>query len=69
MCFGPFAPPSAPPPPPPVPTLDNNADVQNAANAERQRLLRARGRAATILTGALGDTSTAPSAVKRLLGE
>jgi hypothetical protein len=43
--------------------------VQAAAAAERQRLLRARGRAATILTGGLGLTAPAPSAVKRLLGE
>jgi hypothetical protein len=68
MCFGPLAPPSAPSAPPPIPTADNAA-VDAAASAERQRLLRARGRAATILTGGLGDTSAAPSAVKRLLGE
>jgi hypothetical protein len=52
-----------------MPTADNTAAVDDAAAAERQRLLRARGRAATILTGGLGDTSVAPSAVKRLLGE
>jgi hypothetical protein len=32
-------------------------------------LRRARGRAATILTGGLGDSSPAASAVKRLLGQ
>lgn len=69
MCFGPLAPPSPPPPPPPAPTPENNPAVDTAAAAERQRLLRARGRAATILTGGLGDTSAVPSAVKKLLGE
>jgi hypothetical protein len=65
MCFGP----SSPPPPPPLPTPDNSAAVQAAAAAERERLRRARGRVATILTGGLGVTASAPSAVKRLLGE
>jgi hypothetical protein len=52
-----------------LPTADNTAEVQAAAAAERERLRRARGRAATILTGGLGVTATAPAAVKRLLGE
>jgi hypothetical protein len=52
-----------------LPTPDNTADVQAAAAAERERLRRARGRAATILTGGLGVTAPAPSAIKRLLGE
>jgi hypothetical protein len=65
MCFGP----SSPPPLPPMPTPDNTPAIQAAAAAERDRLRRARGRAATILTGGLGVTATAPSAIKRLLGE
>lgn len=65
MCFGP----SSPPAPPPIPTPDNTPAIQAAAAAERERLRRARGRASTILTGGLGDTSFAPSAIKRLLGE
>lgn len=52
-----------------MPTPDNTPAIQAAAAAERERLRRARGRAATILTGGLGVTATAPSAVKRLLGE
>ncbi|MGE5537324.1 MAG: hypothetical protein ACM30I_01810 [Gemmatimonas sp.] len=43
--------------------------MEAAALAERDRLRRARGRAATILTGGLGDTSPAMAAVKRLLGQ
>ena len=65
MCFGP----SSPPPLPPIPTPDSTPEIQAAAVAERERLRRACGRAATILTGGLGDTSLAPSAIKRLLGE
>lgn len=65
MCFGP----SSPPPLPPMPTPDNTPEIMAAAAAERERLRRARGRASTILTGGLGVTSMAPSAIKRLLGE
>jgi hypothetical protein len=64
MCFSS----PSPPPPPPAPGPDS-ASVEAAASAERERLRRARGRASTILTGGLGDSSPVASAVKRLLGQ
>lgn len=45
--FGMTAPPAAPTPPNPA----NNADVQAASLAERQRMAQAQGRQSTILTG------------------
>lgn len=68
MCM--FSPPSIPaPPPPPAPVT--TPEVNGAAEAERQRAARAKGRASTILTGGQGDTTGAPvekPALKALLG-
>lgn len=58
----------APPPPSPSPAATNVPEVKEDADAERRRARRG-GRAATILTGALGDTSAAPSVAKTLLGQ
>ena len=60
--------PDPPPPPPPPPTPEDPA----VDEARRQALLArqaARGRAATVLTGARGVTTPGQTAVKRLLGE
>lgn len=58
----------APPAPPPVPTLSDPA-VTNAARQEQLNAARARGRAATILTGGMGAGSAPPVAAKILLGQ
>lgn len=52
------------PPTPPVPTIDEARQKQEL----RDRARRRKGRAATILTGQRGDTSSPSVAVKRLLG-
>lgn len=57
-----------PPTPTPAPTTDSAA-VQAAAEAERRRRLNATGRSKTIVTGSLGDTSTANVGKKTLLGQ
>lgn len=50
---------------------EESSDVRGAEASERERLRlrRQRGRAATILTSALGDTSTPSLGRKMLLGE
>lgn len=58
----------APQPPPPAPVDDSAALAKQNAAAEEQRKRGNSGRAATILTSPLGDTSSAPSASKTLLG-
>lgn len=58
----------APAAPPPAPTLSDPA-VSNAARAEQMAAARARGRAATILTGGLGLMTPAPTQQKTLLGQ
>lgn len=44
------------------------AKIAEAERLEREAQLRARGRASTILTGGAGDTSTANTARRTLLG-
>lgn len=68
MCF--FSGPDyqSPPASPKAPERAD-AEVQAAAAAERARARQARGRAATIFTSGAGDTSTAPTAAKVLLGQ
>lgn len=71
------------PPPPPATTVIYRAPeqtqatvtnpaaaaaAQNAADQELAVLAKAKGRAATLLTGGQGDTSEAPVAQKTLLG-
>ncbi len=60
----PSSPKAAPPPPPPV-------DVEGGEAAERERKRRraARGRSSTILSGSLGDTSTARVGTRALTGQ
>ena len=66
MCVGPLAPdvpkppplPAPPPPPEPPPPRDD-PEVNAAATAARGRRLAMKGRSATILSGAMGDTSEA----------
>ena len=60
----PKAPKPAPPPPKP-----EDPEIEEARALERQRLKRRRGRLATILTSALGDSSQPNVARKTLLGE
>lgn len=53
-----------------APTVDA-AEVKAASDAEKQRAIKARGRAATVLTsgqGALGGATTLQPAAKALLG-
>lgn len=44
------------------------AKIAEAERLEREAQLRARGKASTVLTGGLGDTSTASTARRALLG-
>lgn len=44
------------------------AAIAEAERLEREAQLRARGRASTVLTGGAGDTSTASTARRALLG-
>ena len=53
---------------PPLPTSEDPA-VKRRKEELRLAQKRRRGRAATILTGGLGDTSMAPVERKTLLGE
>ena len=62
-----FSSPSVPPATP-APSLDDPA-IAAARKAEQAAAQKARGRAASLLTGGLGDTSEAPTTRKRLLGE
>ena len=75
MCFSsPKAPPMPAPiqaAPTPAPTTES-PEVKKAAEDERVRRTRLKGRGSTLLTGGLGDTSTPdtanPTAKKVLLG-
>ena len=59
----------APTAPPIVAPIDADADAKKAGDEERRKCQAASGRSSTILTGGLGDTSTAATGKKRLLGE
>jgi hypothetical protein len=59
--------PGAPPPPPVAPTMDNSVSSVDDALAASANAAK-RGRGSTILTGALGVTSDAPTASAKLLG-
>lgn len=60
--------PSAPQPAPAPPAQADPA-VEAARQKELEAAMKARGRAATILTGGQGDTSAAPVERKTLLGQ
>lgn len=75
MCFSSPKPPPMPAPvaiPAAPPPTTDSAEVKKAAEDERVRQTRLKGRGSTLLTGGLGDTSTpdtsAPAAKKVLLG-
>ena len=55
------------PAPAPTPTR-SDAEVKAASEKERKRLLAKQGRRSTVKTGGQGDTSEAPTAKKKLLG-
>lgn len=57
------------PPLPPLPPVSDTAAIEAARRRELEAQRRARGRAATLLTGGLGDESDAPVAHKTLLGQ
>lgn len=57
------------PPPPIAPDPNKNADVSNAMNEAAKKQRKARGQAATLLTGQTGvDTSAATTATRTLNG-
>lgn len=62
--------PSVPAPPPPAapPIPPTRTDPLVVQNEQRDIVRRKRGRAATVLTGGMGDTSAAPTATATLLG-
>jgi hypothetical protein len=59
--------PKLPPPPPPVPTIEDPA-VTAAAEQARIAAEKRKGRAATLITGGQGDTSTPNIARPEALG-
>jgi hypothetical protein len=65
--FSPSAPSAPVPPPPPLPPTPEDPEVQARKEEVRMSLLRRRGRASTILTSGLGDTS-APNVRRATLG-
>ncbi len=62
-----FSSPSLPPASPP-PTMEDPA-IAAARKPEQASAQKAKGRAASVLTGGLGDTGEAPTNLNRLLGE
>ena len=59
----------APAPPPAAPSANTNKSVaESDAEVARRGRLRASGRAANIVTGGLGDTTSANIAARTLLG-
>jgi len=70
MCFGgsPKTPTVTPTPPAPAAATESASEVVAARSKEKRRVAAAEGKASTMLTGSLGDTSSAPVAQKTLLG-
>lgn len=63
------APKAPPPPPPPTPLpVETQPDIRQKAQAEIEKSMNRKGRASTILSGQLGDTSQPTLAKKTLLG-
>lgn len=58
----------APPPPPAAPDPNSDAQTQQKLNQAADLQRKARGRQSTILTGGLGDQSTANTSRRTLLG-
>ena len=52
-----------------VAPIEANADSKRAGDLERKRRQAASGRSDTILTGSMGDASTAQTGGKQLLGQ
>ncbi len=52
-----------------TPVATDDAAVEEARRKELIAAQKARGRAASVVTGGSGDTSLAPVATKRLVGE
>lgn len=65
--FSPSAPSLPPPPPLPEPPTPDDPEVEARREEVRLSLLRRRGRASTILTSGLGDT-TSPTVRRATLG-
>lgn len=68
MGFGSKAEAPPPPPPPPAPAVAPTVDVAKARIASQDTQNAAKGRAATILTGAKGDLTAPSTSLKTLLG-
>jgi hypothetical protein len=68
MGFGSKSEPPPPPPPPPAPAVAPTVDVAKARVANQDAQNAAKGRAATMLTGAKGDMTAPSTSLKTLLG-
>lgn len=62
------SPPSTSTPVPAAPPLPERTDAIVVQSQERERIRQKRGRAATLLTGTMGDQSQPQIGVARLLG-
>ncbi|MBX7147137.1 MAG: hypothetical protein K1X44_07500 [Alphaproteobacteria bacterium] len=69
MCSIPFKPKKEKMIPPPTLPSQDMAEIQMAEEEERKRARLAKGRATTLLIGGDGDTTSAPSYIKKLLGQ
>lgn len=70
MCFGggSSTPKVAAAPPAPAAASADAKEVTAARDREKSRRYASEGKASTMITGALGDTSTASTSAKTLLG-
>lgn len=66
MCFAPSPP--KPPPPPAPPAKDADPNVLQARTDQQRRARASQGYGSTIATSPMGDTSSASTAGKVLLG-